>query len=108
MRSWAPVLGIVGGGLSAVFWTLVPLSGSPSNIYMHSGLEPLYIVFVVLSLGGVVGGIVAGQSTRLSPFLMALAVIPAIGALFVPGFLLAVATLLALQAPFAGEGRVAR
>ncbi|TMC12697.1 MAG: hypothetical protein E6J29_07970 [Chloroflexi bacterium] len=108
MRSWAPALGVVGGGLSAAFWTLVPFSGSTSNIYMHSGMQPLYIAFVVLSLAGLIGGLVAGQSTRLAPALMALAVIPAVGAWFLPGFLLVIAALLALGEPAGGDTRIAR
>jgi hypothetical protein len=51
----------------------------------------------VLSATGLVGAAMAGVSSRLAPVLLALAIIPGLGALLIPGVLVIVATLVALQ-----------
>ena len=98
MRDWAGPIGFLGAALSLLFWLLVPSIVS-TGTYVHAGQEPLYAVLVVVSLGGIVGAVLARTSTRLAPLLMGLAAIPAIGALLIPGVLLAIATLAALQEP---------
>jgi hypothetical protein len=75
--------------------------------YFNAGLEPLYVSFVVLSLAGLLGGLMAGRSTRVAPLLMALAVIPGVGALFLPGLVLTVGALLAIT-PITDERRLIR
>lgn len=70
---------------------------------MHAGNEVFYAVFAVLSGGAIVGAVMAARSTRLAPLLLALAIIPGVGALFVPGLMLVIATLLALEQPQAAR-----
>lgn len=94
MRQWAGPIGFLGSAASLVFWAVVPYVGSAD--LSHTG-EALCVVFAVLSAAGLVGAAMAGASTRLAPALLALAIIPAIGALLVPGVLVSVAALLALQ-----------
>ncbi|TME19362.1 MAG: hypothetical protein E6I70_01525 [Chloroflexi bacterium] len=107
MRNWAATFGLVGGVLSTAFWAWVPFSHS-NNIYTQPGLEPLYVAFIIMSIGGVLGALIAGVSDRWSPLLMGIAVIPALGAVFVPGLLLAIATLLAVHEPFERDVRATR
>lgn len=95
MRSWTGPIGFLGSAASLVFWLVVPFVDGTLS---HAG-EGLVAVFVVLSAAGLVGAAIAGGSTRLAPALMAIAIVPAIGALLVPGVLVIVATLLALQEP---------
>ena len=56
-------------------------------------------MFAALSLTGVAGALMAPRSTRLAPALMAIAIIPGIAALLLPGLMLTVAVLLALDDP---------
>src|SRR5437588_8566100 len=76
MRNWAATFGLVGGALSTAFWAWVPFSHS-NNIYTQPGLEPLYVAFIIMSIGGVLGALIAGVSDRWSPLLMGIAVISA-------------------------------
>jgi len=79
MRQWAGPIGFLGSAASLVFWVVVPYVGSAD--LSRTG-EAIGVVFAVL---------------------------PAIGALLVPGLLVSVATLLALQpveAPVTGRGEV--
>lgn len=99
MRPWAGPIGFLGATASLIFYILVPTVASGHNLYMHAGNEALYVVFAVLSGVGIVGALMTAVSTRLAPLLLALAIIPGIGALFVPGLLLVIATLLALEEP---------
>ena len=108
MRPWAGPIGFVGAAASFVFWLVVPFVANGSNPYVHAGNEAYYVVFAVLSVVGIAGALMAGSSTRLAPALLALAIVPAIGALLVPGVLVIIATLLALQVPEAGRPRVIR
>lgn len=99
MRNLAVPLGFVGSAASLVFWLVIPLVAVGNNIYVHGGSEPFYIVFAFVSAAGIVGALMAARSTRWAPLLMGLAILPAIGALLVPGVLVAIATLLALREP---------
>jgi hypothetical protein len=96
MRQWAGPFGFLGSVISLVFWLVVPYVGGAD--LSHTG-EALCVVFAVLSAAGLAGAAMAGASTRLAPALLALAIVPAIGALLLPGLLVIVATLLALQEP---------
>jgi hypothetical protein len=96
MRQWAGPIGFLGSAASLVFWLVVPYIGSAD--LSRSGAA-LCVVFAVLSAAGLVGAAMAGASTRLAPALLVLAIVPAVGALLVPGVLVIVATLLALQEP---------
>ena len=94
MRNWAAVLGIVGGGASALYWGLVPFT---SNVtYTHPANWGFYLVFFLLSLVGLAGAWMSGVSNRVAPVMMAIGVIAGTGALFLPGLLLAVGALLAV------------
>jgi hypothetical protein len=101
MRNWVGPIGFLGGTLSLVFWLVVPFAGFAGRLSVGAGStnEVVAIVFALLSLGGVAGALMAGGSTRLAPALMALAVVPGIAALLVPGILLMVAALMALREP---------
>ena len=103
MRPWAGPISFVGSTASLIFWIVVPSVASGQNLYMHAGNEAVYAVFAVLSAQGIVGALMAARSTRLAPLLLALAVIPGVGALFVPGLMLVIATLLALEEPQAAR-----
>ena len=107
MRQWAGPIGFVGSAASLVFWLVVPYVGAGADL-SRTG-EALCVVFAVLSAAGLVGAAMAGTSSRLAPALLALAIVPAIGALLVPGVLVSVATLLALrplEAPAAARRQV--
>jgi hypothetical protein len=95
MRQWAGPIGFVGSAASLVFWLVVPYVGAGANL-SRTGAA-LCVVFAVLSAAGLVGAWMAGASTRLAPALLAIAIAPAIGALLVPGVLVSIAALLALQ-----------
>jgi hypothetical protein len=99
MRDWAGPIGFVGAAASLVFWLVVPFVAGGHNLYVHAGNEVIYVVLAAMSLAGVAGALVGGGSRRLGPALMAVAIIPAIGALLIPGLLVIVATLLAMQEP---------
>lgn len=99
MRPWAGPFGFLGAAASLVFWIVVPSVAGGHNLYLHAGNEPFYVVFAALSGIGMIGAVMAARSTRLAPLLLALAIIPGIGALLVPGLLLVMATLLAMQEP---------
>jgi len=94
MRQWAGPIGFVGSAASLVFWLVVPYVGSAD---LSRTSEAICVAFAVLSAIGLVGAAMAGASSRLAPALLALAIIPAIGALLIPGVLVIVATLVALQ-----------
>jgi len=108
MRPLAGPLGFVGSAASLVFWLVIPFVTAGNNIYVHAGSEPFYLVFALMSVAGIVGALIVARSTRWAPLLMGLAIVPGIGALFVPGLLLVVATLLALQQPETGSPRIVR
>jgi hypothetical protein len=108
MRLLAGPLGFVGSAASLVFWLVIPFVAAGNNIYVHAGSEPFYIVFAFLSVGGIVGALIATRNNRWAPLLMGLAVIPGIGALFVPGVFLVIATLLALEESETGSQRMVR
>ncbi len=97
MRPWAGPFGFSGAAASMVFWLVVPHVAAGNNVYIHSGNEPIYGVFVALSAAGLAGALITPRSTRLAPLLLTLAIIPGIGALFVPGILVLIAMLLALK-----------
>src|SRR5215472_10257234 len=99
MRPWAVPIGFVGAAISGLFWLVVPLVAGSNNVYVHAGNEPFYVVFAVLSLLGIAGALMAPRSSRLAPALMAIAIIPGIAALLLPGLMLTVAALLALEDP---------
>jgi hypothetical protein len=103
MRPWAGPIGFVGAAASLVFWLVVPLVAGGHNVYVHVGNEPFYVMFAALSAAGIAGALMAARSDRLAPALMALAIIPGIAALFVPGLLLTIAALLALEVPETGR-----
>ena len=103
MRPWAGPIGFLGAAASLVFWIVVPNVASGQNLYLHPGNEGFYVAFVVLSGIGIIGAMMAAGSSRLAPLLLALAIIPAIGAWLVPGLLLVIATLLAAQEPEAAR-----
>jgi len=103
MRPWAGPIGFLGAVASLVFWIVVPNVDSGHNLYLHAGNEGFYVAFAVLSGIGIVGAVMAAGSSRLAPLLLALAIIPAIGAWLVPGLLLVIATLLAAQEPEAAR-----
>lgn len=94
MRQWAGPIGFLGSAASLVFWAVVPYVGGAE--LSRTGAT-LCVVFAVLSATGLVGAAMAGASTRLAPALLALAIVPAVGALLVPGVLVVIAALLALQ-----------
>ena len=95
MRPWAVPIGFVGAAISGLFWLVVPLVAGSNNVYVHAGNEPFYVVFAVLSLLGIAGALMAPRSSRLAPALMAIAIIPGIAALLLPGLMLTVAGLVA-------------
>jgi hypothetical protein len=96
MRPWAGPIGFIGAAASLVFWLAVPFQG---GIFAESAATTIAIVFAVMSATGVAGALIAGASTRLAPALLAVAIVPGIAALFVPGLLIVLATLLALDEP---------
>lgn len=96
MRSWAGPIGFIGAAASVVFWLVIPFQG---GVFAGSGAVAIAIVFAVMSAVGVAGALLAGASTRLAPALLAVAIIPGIAALFVPGLLIVIAALLALEEP---------
>ncbi len=104
MRPWAGPFGFLGAALSLIFWLVVPFAVGSSNIYIHAGNESYYAAFAALSLAGIVGALMTPRSARLAPALMALAIVPGIAALLIPGVLLIVAALLAIQEPEAAVG----
>jgi hypothetical protein len=99
MRPWAGPIGFLGATASLIFWIVVPSVATGHNLYMHAGNELFYAVFAILSGVGIVGAVMVARGTRLAPLLLALAIIPGVGALFVPGLMLVIATLLALEKP---------
>ncbi len=99
MRPWAGPIGFFGAAASVIFWIVVPFVATGHNVYVHAGNEPFYVVFAVLSATGIVGALMAARSRRLAPALMAVAIIPGIAALLLPGLLLTIAALLALEDP---------
>jgi hypothetical protein len=99
MRPWAGPIGFLGAAASLAFWLVVPFVAGGNNMYVHAGNEVIYIVFAALSMVGLAGAVTAARSTRLAPALLAIAIIPGIAALLVPGLLMVVAALLALQEP---------
>jgi hypothetical protein len=105
MRPWAGPIGFVGAAASLVFWLVVPFAAGSHNLYVHAGNEIFYVVFAAMSLVGLAGAVIAGGTTRWAPALMAIAIIPAVGALLVPGLLVIAATLLAMQAPEPGRAQ---
>ncbi len=107
MREWAGPIGFVGAALSFLFWLVVPLTIARGTLF-PPGQEPLYAAFVVLSLAGIAGALLARSSGRLAPVLLGLAVIPGIGALFIPGVLLLIAALLTLDTREVGRPGVVR
>jgi hypothetical protein len=108
MRPWAGPIGFVGAAASLVFWLVIPFVAGGNNLYVHSGNEAIYVVFAVLSAVGVAGALMAGGGGRLAPAMLAIAIIPAVGALLVPGLLVIVAVLLALQEVESGKSRTIR
>lgn len=103
MRPWAGPFGFLGAAASLIFWIVVPNVASGHNIYLHPGNEGVYVAFAVLSGIGMIGAVMAAGSSRLAPLLLALAIIPGIGAWLVPGVLLVIATLLAAEEPEAAR-----
>src|SRR5262245_18885081 len=102
MRPWAGPISFLGATASRAYWLAVPFVASGDNPYVHAGNEAFFVVFAVLSLAGMAGAAMAGTSARLAPALLAVAIVPSIGALLLPGLLVIVATLLALEAPEPG------
>jgi len=96
MRSWAGPIGFIGSAASVVFWLVIPFQG---GVFAGSGGVTVAIVFAVMSAVGVAGALIASTSTRLAPALLAVAIVPGVAALFVPGLLIVFATLLALDDP---------
>jgi len=109
MRNWAGPFGFLGGLLSLGFWLAAPELSSTST-YLHSGMEGFYAVLVIVSLGGIIGSLLAGARPRFAALLMGIAVAPAVGAFLLPGLLLLIATLLVLQqpGPQPGQGPLVR
>jgi hypothetical protein len=105
MRPWAGPIGFVGAVVSLVFWLVVPFVDGGHNLYVHAGNEVFYVVFAAMSLVGIVGALIVGGGRRAAPALMAIAIIPAVGALLVPGLLVIVAILLTMQVPEAGRAQ---
>ena len=99
MRAWAGPIGFIAATASLVFWLVVPHVDSGNNVYIHAGNEPIYLAYVALSAAGMLGALIAAVSTRWAALLLALAIIPGIGALLVPGVLLVIVTLAVLQDP---------
>jgi hypothetical protein len=98
-------LGFVGAALSLAFWVITPLA--MSNSYIH-GQEGVDAVLVALSFGALVGAFLVRQHPGWAALLFALAVVPGLGAALLPGVLLAIATLTALQPADAGAEAPAR
>lgn len=94
MRQWAAPIGFVGAAASLVFWIAVPLTSTDVTTQVGG---VFCAVLAALSALGVAGALMAPVSRRLSPALMALAIVPAIGALLIPGVLVVIATILAVQ-----------
>ncbi len=107
MRPWAGPFGFLGAAASLAFWIIVPFVATGNNPYMHAGNEGFYVAFAVMSAVGVAGALLAAGSSRLAPALLAIAIVPA-APLLVPGVLVIVATLLALQEPEAGGRQTIR
>lgn len=97
MRPWAGPIGFLGAAITLVFWIVVPFAVGTNNSYVHPGNEAFYVVFAVLSIVAMAGAIITPRSTGLAPALMALAILPGIAALFIPGLMLLIATLMALE-----------
>jgi hypothetical protein len=105
MRPWAGPIGFLGAATSLVFWLVVPQTVGTHNMYVHAGNDVFYFAFAALSVVGIIGAIMTPRSTRLAPALMALAIVPGIAALLIPGLMLVIAMLLALQEPEATTSR---
>ncbi len=108
MRPWAGPIGFLGAVASLAFWIIVPFVATGNNLYVHAGNEGFYVAFAVMSAVGAAGALLAAGSTRLAPAPLAIAIVPAVAALLVPGVLVIIATLLALQEPEAGGRRTIR
>ncbi len=106
MRPWAGPIGFLGAAASLAFWIIVPFVATGNNAYVHN--EGFYVAFAVMSAVGVAGALLTAGSTRLAPGLLAIAIVPAVAALLVPGAFVIVATLLALEVPEAGVRRTIR
>ncbi|HSR24071.1 MAG TPA: hypothetical protein VLW53_11005 [Candidatus Eisenbacteria bacterium] len=105
MRPWAGPIGFVGTAASLAFWLVVPFVAGGNNLYVHAGNEAIYVVFAAMSVVGLAGALIAGGSSRLAPVLLGVAIIPGVAALFLPGLLVVIAMLIALQEPEAGPVR---
>jgi hypothetical protein len=108
MRSLAVPFGFLGSAVSLIFWVVLPFVPAAGSTYIHTGNELFYLVFGGLSVAGVVGSLLAAGSSRWAPRLLALAIVPGIAAVFIPGLLLVVATLLSLQEPELRRPRAVR
>ena len=104
MRAWSGLFGFVGGVTSLAFWVIVPLT--VSNSYIHSGQEGIYGVLITLSLCALVGSMLIRVHAGWASLLMGLGVIPGVAALLVPGLLLAIAALIALESAEVGTQRL--
>lgn len=78
MRNWAGPIGFAGAAASLVFWLAAPFAG---GVFAGGGYEALAIVLAAMSAAGIAGALIAGGSSRLSPALLAVAIIPAVAAL---------------------------
>ena len=103
MRPWVGPIGFLGAMASLVFWIVIPNVAGGHNVYLHAGNEGFYLAFAVLSGIGMIGAVMAAGSSRLAPLLLALAIVPGIGAWLVPGLLLVIAALIAAQEPAAAR-----
>src|SRR5438067_13825954 len=106
MRSLAAPLGFLGSAASLAFWSILPFLPFAGSTYVHAGNEPFYMVFAALSVVGILGSILLATAKTWATLFLGLAILPATGALFLPGMMLIVAVLLALSEPEPGARRL--
>jgi hypothetical protein len=94
MRAWAGAIGFTASAASFLLWTFARFGSGPYGAF---GAETVVGVLAVLSIVGIVGALLAGKAPRLSAAFMAIAAIPGLAALAVPGFLLVIAVLMELS-----------
>ena len=107
MRALGGVLGLAGAGLSLLFWVVVPATGIGGGSYMPAGQEAIVPIFAALSAAGVLGSFLGRTHPVAAAWLMAVALIPATGALAIPGVMVLLAILMVLSDPAATTGHPA-
>ena len=95
MRGFAMLTGLAGTILAFVFWVIVATTHS---IYAHPGPGPTAIAMFALLVVGAIGSVLAALGGRWAPAMIAVAVIPAGAAYFIPGLMMLAAALAATNA----------